>query len=77
MEDWFKRFKTKIFEVHIHDNDGTFDYHKAVGDGNMDFIKVFRLIKKYSQDAILTLEAHDKETMLKSYYNVKKLLEKI
>ena len=77
IEDWFIKFKDKIFEFHIHDNDGSFDWHWAVGEGNIDFIKIFNLIKKYSPNAIITLEAHDKETMLKTYENVMKILEKV
>jgi len=77
LEKWFKKFRDKIFEVHIHDNDGTFDWHKAVGEGNIDFYKIFKLIKKYCPEALLTLEAHDKDTMLKTYENVIKILEKI
>ncbi len=77
IEKWFKKFKDRIFELHLHDNDGTFDWHRAVGEGNIDFEKIFKSVKKYSPNAILTLEAHDKETMLKSYENVIKLLEKI
>ena len=26
-----------IYELHLHDNDGTSDDHYAIGDGNIDF----------------------------------------
>ncbi len=77
IEEWFKKFKSKIFEIHLHDNDGTFDWHRAVGEGNIDFKKILKLAKKYSPDAILTLEAHDKDTMLLTYERTKKILEKL
>ncbi len=77
VEEWFKKFKDKIFEIHLHDNDGTFDYHLAVGEGNIDFENLLKLLKTYSPDAILTLEAHDKDTMFKTYENLIKILEKI
>ena len=74
LEIYFKTFADNIFEIHLHDNDGDFDWHKAVGEGSIDFMKVFSLIKKYAPDAILTLEPHDKETLFKSLENVKKIL---
>jgi len=77
IDEWFEKFKDKIFEIHIHDNNGEKDWHWAVGDGKIDFFMLFNLVKKYCKDAILTLEAHDKETMLKSYKKVKEIIDKI
>jgi len=74
LENFFQKFHKKIFELHLHDNDSTFDYHKAVGDGNIDFYKVFSLTQKYCPDAILCLEPHDKETLFKSLENTLRIL---
>ncbi len=75
VEDYFKVFNEKIFEIHIHDNNGDFDWHKAVGEGNIDFHKVFKLAEKYCPNAIITLEPHDKETLFKSLENTKRILK--
>ena len=73
--EYFQKFNEKIFELHIHDNDGTFDWHKAVGDGNIDFKNIFKLAFRYCPEAIITLEPHDKETLFKSLENTKRILE--
>ena len=77
IDKWFEKFRDKIFEVHIHDNDGTFDWHKAVGEGKIDFYNLFKLILKFCPDAILTLEAHTKERMLSSYNNTLRIIEEV
>ena len=77
LKEWFKEFREKIFELHIHDNDGEKDWHWAVGDGEINFKNIFIFAKKYCPDAILTLEAHDKDTMLKTYERVVKLCEQL
>ncbi len=76
LEKYFRTFGNRVFEIHLHDNNGEFDWHKAVGEGNIDFENVFNLVKHYSPNTILTLEPHDKETLFKSFENVKNILEK-
>ncbi len=74
VDEYFKKFKNKIFELHIHDNHGDFDWHRAVGDGNIDFHTVFKLAAQYCPNAIITLEPHDKETLFKSLENTRRIL---
>jgi sugar phosphate isomerase/epimerase len=73
--EYFEKFGEKIFEVHLHDNNGDFDWHKAVGEGSINFYQVFDFVKKYCPNTILTLEPHDKETLFKSLKNVTEILE--
>ena len=75
LDEYFKTFREKIFEVHLHDNDGSFDWHKAIGEGNIDFKNVLKLINNYSPDTLLTLEPHDKDTLFKSLSNFKEILK--
>ncbi len=75
IEEYFKNFNKNIFEIHLHDNDGTFDYHMAVGEGNINFHNIFKFIRKYSPEAILTLEPHDKETLFNSYKNTLRIID--
>ena len=35
-----------IVNCHLHDNDGQYDLHKNIGDGNTDWTKVMRLLRK-------------------------------
>ena len=41
MEHWFESLGKRIVEVHLHDNDGTDDFHWALGKGDIDFRKFF------------------------------------
>lgn len=59
MEQWFKQLGSHILEVHLHDNEGNEDSHKAVGSGSVDFAAFFRLLREHAADPVYTLEAHD------------------
>lgn len=61
LERWFERLGRHIVEVHLHDNDGTADSHRAIGEGTVDFEAFFGLLGRHVDDPIYTVEAHDKE----------------
>lgn len=41
-----KRWKSKLFAVHLSDNDGTFDYHWISGNGHVDWEQIIGIIKE-------------------------------
>lgn len=51
----------KILIVHIHDNDGKRDQHRAIGEGSIDFRKVIGLLVQAGIEPPLCIEAanHD------------------
>ena len=53
--DW-ELFKDRIFCVHLHDNDQSFDQHLLPGDGTLDWNETLRKIRKYGYTGPLTLE---------------------
>lgn len=61
---WMEALRPYIFELHIHDNDRTFDQHLPVGDGNFDFQEFFSLLQR--KDIVITLENHSPKEVLKS-----------
>lgn len=61
MEAWFERLGKHLVEVHLHDNSGSDDAHKALGTGTIDFARFFRLLRECSASPVYTLEAHDAE----------------
>ncbi|WP_457569333.1 sugar phosphate isomerase/epimerase family protein [Desulfurobacterium sp.] len=68
LKDWLNYFNNKIFEFHIHDNDGINDLHIAAGSGTIDFSDLFSFLKTNGSDSIiLTLEAKTEEDQLKSF----------
>ena len=41
------KFEGRIFNVHIHDNDGKQDQHLTIGDGSIDFDHVVKRLSRY------------------------------
>ena len=56
---FYNAFKSKdfpIFEIHIHNNDGSTDWHNFLKDGIMNIDEVCNVIKKVGYDGVLTIE---------------------
>ncbi len=59
---WIDNLAEFIGEIHLHDNHGTDDEHLALGEGNIDWLKILRAIyKRLNRMPILTLEPHSIE----------------
>lgn len=43
----------RIVNVHIHDNDGTADQHRTIGDGNVDFESCLAKLRRYTGNYII------------------------
>lgn len=59
--EYFRKVRSFVMDMHIHDNAGEFDEHKCLGEGNIDFIKLFSECKKtnYKDPFILELFPYD------------------
>lgn len=69
LEQWLHSLKPYIVELHIHDNDKTFDSHLPIGDGNIDFKALFSILKNIN--CLYTIETHTPEDVLKSIERLK------
>lgn len=56
--DWLHALASRLGMVHLHDNDGVWDYHWGLGMGDIDFSALFSFLKENSLDPIITLEPH-------------------
>ena len=56
---WLRALKKYILELHVHDNDGTSDQHRPIGEGTFPFKTLFEELK--GMDVIYTVEAHSRE----------------
>lgn len=70
LEEWFAELGPYIAESHIHDNHGTADEHLPLGEGAIDFDRVFGLLKQYAPDAVWTIEAHSLERLERALKNI-------
>jgi len=73
LETWISALKPYIIELHLHDNDKTSDQHLPIGEGIFDFKRFFELIR--DKNCIYTLEAHSKQSVLRSMTSLQTLTE--
>lgn len=66
LDEWFAALGPQIIHLHLHDNFGQADDHLPVGEGEIDFPLLFRLVKELAVPPRMTLEAHDREALLRS-----------
>jgi sugar phosphate isomerase/epimerase len=66
MEGWLRAVGPFIKELHLHDNDGTWDDHLAIGAGKIDFETLFKYLEDNHLRPIMTLEAHKEKWIWQS-----------
>ncbi|MBI5640294.1 MAG: sugar phosphate isomerase/epimerase [Nitrospirae bacterium] len=69
--EWMEALGNFVIELHLHDNNRTFDEHLPMGEGSFDFKGFFGLLQ--NRDCIYTIEAHSPEKVMRSM----EFLEKI
>lgn len=76
---FIKKFHKKLRHIHLHDNKGKEDEHKAIGKGNINFKRIVKELKKYKYDGTITLEIFEKNKKLtvQSQKKLKKLWESL
>jgi len=57
--EFIQQFPGKIVHIHVSDNDGNFDFHRGIGYGNIDWVKVASAVKKSGYDKVIVLESID------------------
>jgi len=58
MNGWLSALGRYLKEIHVHDNDASWDDHLAIGAGNIDFDYLFNYLKENKINPTITLEAH-------------------
>ncbi len=64
LQIWMDSLRQYIIELHLHDNDKTFDQHRPLGEGSFDFSVFFNLFGR--RDVVITVENHSPEAVLRS-----------
>lgn len=74
LQQWLDSLEPFLGQIHLHDNDGGWDDHLALGQGRIDFQYLFDFLKsKRPKPPIITLEPHEEEAFWPSV----EFLEKI
>ena len=66
IEVWLKSLGPFLKQLHLHDNDGTWDDHWAIGTGKIDFEILFRFLEENRLRPVITLEPHQEEWIWQS-----------
>ncbi len=61
---WLKAFQQRLLEIHIHDNDGSWDQHLVPGKGKIPFEEIFTFLREKGLTPALTYEAHREEDVI-------------
>ena len=56
ISETFKEIGSRIKYVHAHDNDGSYDQHRPVGQGNIDWELFLDLLNQYGYEGVLEFE---------------------
>lgn len=64
LSTWLETLGSHIGQLHLHDNKGDFDLHLPVGEGVVDFRRVFGFVD--SKRPVLTLEPHEEQDLYRS-----------
>ncbi len=56
IETWLELLKGRIRHVHVHDNDGVRDLHRAVGKGTVNWEAVLQELVRYNKNLTWTIE---------------------
>lgn len=68
LERWLEILGPHIFELHLHDNDGTADQHLALGDGKISYTQLLQWFNDQPAETrpVLTLELPHRTHVIKS-----------
>jgi sugar phosphate isomerase/epimerase len=58
--EWVRRMGSRLFHVHLHDNDRTGDSHWSIGRGTVDFEPFYATIMRHVPEVTISLEVEDK-----------------
>jgi sugar phosphate isomerase/epimerase len=75
LEAWYAALGKRMIHFHLHDNNGTGDDHLPIGEGDIDFKQLFKLMDSLSARPSLTLEARSPEEADRSLRNLKPFLK--
>lgn len=73
-QQWLDRLgDLDYIHFHFHDNFGDFDHHLPVGEGNISWEELKQTISNLPCRFSVTLEAHDKESLIQSVDNYRRI----
>ncbi|OAG27699.1 sugar phosphate isomerase/epimerase family protein [Thermodesulfatator autotrophicus] len=76
-EPWLEAFKDRLFELHVHDNDGSWDDHLPPGQGKIPFGDIWAYLAGHGIKPLITYEAHRAEDVIPGLVYLEKLFVQV
>ncbi len=74
IERWLRLISPYLKEIHLHNNSGTWDEHRGLNIGIIDFEEVFQILSKLKREPpLITLEVHKEEEFWPSLEYLEKI----
>lgn len=62
LDEMVEAFEGRVFNIHIHDNDGSMDQHLTIGEGKIDFESILPRLGSYSGRYIIESKSLESAT---------------
>nr|MDO8082920.1 sugar phosphate isomerase/epimerase [Candidatus Freyarchaeota archaeon] len=72
-----KKLGKHIINIHLHDNDGSWDQHKVPGEGIINFKPIMKALKEIDYNGLITLEIYGAKDPDKASLDAKNSMEKL
>jgi sugar phosphate isomerase/epimerase len=66
LEAWVERLAPRVVQLHLHDNDGSWDQHLAVGEGSIDWQATLAHARALGEGTYWVIEARDEAAARRS-----------
>lgn len=63
LEAWLDAYGTRLKHLHLHDNDGSFDQHRGMGQGDIDWTAFFNALDQRGLTPTVTFEPHAEDAL--------------
>jgi sugar phosphate isomerase/epimerase len=67
----------RIINIHLHDNDGSWDQHKVPGEGIINFEPIMKALKEIKYNGLVTMEIYGAKDADKAALDGKRVSEKL
>jgi sugar phosphate isomerase/epimerase len=76
VKSWLQELSPHLWELHLHDNDGSSDSHLPIGQGGIDFAGLFGFLEGNGFYPLLTLEPHRESHVFESLEGLARVVGK-
>jgi sugar phosphate isomerase/epimerase len=76
MKDWYEYFNKNLKQIHLHDNDGSWDQHLPPGMGKINFDRLFSKLVEKKLTPRLVMEMHKLSYVNEGLKRIKKIINK-